>query len=146
MDLQQRGMPDERNEANTQDLADPEITEEQVNVDELDRKEASTANVLEIAAIYASLAIFAIFGTLARIGLSGLSSYPGQSVFSTAAPQAVGCALMGLIARNRVAFEHMYVAIRRMRMRLTAAKIWPTLRWSGYWSVWLDYYLLDLDV
>ena len=62
---------------------------------------------LRTLAIYSSLAIFSILGALARIGLVLLATYDGQAVFPVAVAQAVGCAIMGNVVRNKQRLEQL---------------------------------------
>lgn len=61
---------------------------------------------------YQSIALIApgaIFGLLARLGLEALTSYDGQSVFSLAWVQGMGCFIMGLAAGLREPIAQLYV-------------------------------------
>ena len=60
-------MQDDQSREDSEDLPDPQVGQEQVNLDELDNREQAREDPLEIGAICASLTIFAIFGALARI-------------------------------------------------------------------------------
>lgn len=51
--------------------------------------------------VLAILAPSGIFGLLARLGLEALTDYDGQSVFSLAWVQGIGCFIMGLAAGLR---------------------------------------------
>jgi hypothetical protein len=50
-------------------------------------------------AVLALLAPASILGTLARLGLLAMTRYDGQSIFSLAYVQALGCLIMGFALR-----------------------------------------------
>lgn len=52
-------------------------------------------------AVIALLAPASILGTLARLGLLAMTEYNGQSIFSLAYVQALGCLIMGFALRLR---------------------------------------------
>jgi hypothetical protein len=60
---------------------------------------------LQPAAIAASLAMFAILGCLTRLSLLRLVTYDGMSVYPEIIVQAVGCAVMGMVVKNKVMLE-----------------------------------------
>ena len=90
---------------------DEDVQEEEPDLEQRESSHTLTTSqlgkALETAATLASLIIFSIFGALARIGLQRLATYDGQSVFPIAVAQAVGCAIMGLVVRNRVLIERL---------------------------------------
>ncbi|KAJ6539956.1 hypothetical protein B0H10DRAFT_2170618 [Mycena sp. CBHHK59/15] len=51
---------------------------------------------------------FSVFGLLARLGLRALATYSGQSIFSLAYVQAVGCLLMGFCLALKEPFGRYY--------------------------------------
>jgi hypothetical protein len=65
----------------------------------------SAHSTLQPAAIAASLAMFAILGTLTRLAIFKLATYNGMSVYPEILVQAVGCAVMGLVVKNKVMLE-----------------------------------------
>lgn len=69
-------------------------------------------------AVHANLVTFAILGTATRIGLTRLATYEGQTVFPIAVSQAVGCAVMGLVVRNKELLESMCVPFRSVQLSL----------------------------
>jgi fluoride exporter len=61
--------------------------------------------------VLALLASASVFGTLARLGLQGLTTYDGQSVFSLAYAQALGCFVMGLCLSLKEPIGQLYVHV-----------------------------------
>lgn len=72
---------------------------------------AARHSIWQRLAVYANLVTFSILGAATRIGLTRLATYPGQSVFPTAVSQAVGCAVMGLVVRNKALLEAMWAPL-----------------------------------
>lgn len=119
---------------------------------------------LQRAAVYANLATFSILGAATRIGLTRLCTYNGQSVFATAVSQAVGCAVMGLVSRNKVPLESVWVSgcvvfgvclclVMMLTLDYNANEINPTkqqrrssLYRSGHGLLWFSHHLFNLDV
>jgi hypothetical protein len=77
----------------------------------------SEAEKLPAAKIYATLSFpvlallapASVFGVLARLGLQGLTTYDGQSVFSLAYAQTIGCFIMGFCLSLKEPIGHLYV-------------------------------------
>ncbi|KAK7061781.1 CrcB-like protein-domain-containing protein [Favolaschia claudopus] len=70
-------------------------------------KEPKTYHPFSIHYI-ALLAPFSVFGVLARLGLSALTTYAGQSIFSLAYSQAVGCLIMGFLLELKEPISRYY--------------------------------------
>lgn len=88
-------------------LHDLEFQEDQEEDPKARAKETPTHPLVQRAAVYSNLVTFSILGAVTRIGLTRLCTYPGQAVFATAVSQAVGCAVMGLVVRNKSLLESM---------------------------------------
>ena|SRR5436190_12241780 len=58
--------------------------------------------------VIALLAPASIFGVLARLGLQSLGNYDGQSIFTLAYVQAVGCLVMGFCLTLKEPFGRLY--------------------------------------
>jgi hypothetical protein len=77
----------------------------------------SEAEKLPAAKIYAPLSFpvlallapASVFGVLARLGLQGLTTYDGQSVFSLAYAQTIGCFIMGFCLSFKEPIGNLYV-------------------------------------
>lgn len=83
-------------------LAQREVIEEASSLASIDRPPSELDNIPAPKVyhpfslpVLALLAPASIFGTLARLGLSALVTYDGQSIFSLAYAQTIGCFIMG---------------------------------------------------
>lgn len=102
-------LPDERLPSDVGDIiARHESLSEASSLASIDRP-PSVAEGLPARKIYhplsfpvlALLAPASVFGVLARLGLDALTTYPGQSVFSLAYAQTLGCFIMGFALEVR---------------------------------------------
>ena len=59
--------------------------------------------------VLALLAPASIFGVLARLGLLALVKYEGESIFTLAYPQALGCLFMGMALMLKEPLGNLYV-------------------------------------
>lgn len=57
-------------------------------------------------ATLALLIPFTLFGVLARLGIQALGTYDGQSIFSLAYVQAIGCLVMGFGLQSKDKISH----------------------------------------